>query len=195
MNLCIDIDGTITEPYYWIRRANEFFRKNVTPEDVNVYEINEILGVEREKYELFYSIYGRLIHTEARIRIGARDVLGKLARKHRVHLVSARPEKMRDVTEEWLKRYQIESSTLALLGDPNKIWKARQLECDCFIEDSYANAIQLAQAGFEVLLLDCSYNKGALPSDVTRVKNWFQIFSIIRKKEEAILLADESVGA
>lgn len=88
LNLCIDIDGTITEPYYWIPRASEYFKTHI-------------------EYK-------------------------------------------------------------------NVIFLA-----DLFIEDRYENALQLAQAGFEVLLIDCHYNQGDLPSNVTRVKHWIQIEKLI----------------
>lgn len=27
LNICIDIDGTITEPYYWLEISNKYFKK------------------------------------------------------------------------------------------------------------------------------------------------------------------------
>jgi uncharacterized protein len=184
MNICVDIDGTVTEPYYWLRRANEYFQRSVNPEDITVYQIHQIMGIEQEEYDRFYKAYGKLIHKEAKIRIGAKDIINQLAREHQIHFVSARPESMREITEEWLDRYKIKSDSIALLGDPNKVWKARQLASDYFIEDSYDNALMLANEGFEVLLIDCSYNKGALPINVTRVRNWFDIPKIVRRREK-----------
>ncbi len=32
LNICIDIDGTITDPYYWLNITNKYFNKNITEE-------------------------------------------------------------------------------------------------------------------------------------------------------------------
>lgn len=184
MNLCIDIDGTLTDPYYWLPRANKHFGTAVAPADVTSYEFDDVLGVPAGSYRWFYQLYGKLIHKEAEIRFGVREILQKLAEEHNIHYVTAREEIMREVTEEWLSEHDLPCDTLSLLGTPNKVWKAKQLESDFFIEDSYDNAIQLAQAGFQVLLIDCTYNRGELPENVLRVKNWHEISKLIDHQME-----------
>lgn len=181
LNLCIDIDGTVTEAYDWITRVNNYFNTKITAKDVKVYEIHEVLEVDQKAYDQFYTLYGEMLHDEVRIRQGAKEVLNKLYRNHDIHFVTAREERMRNVTNHWFMKHQIPSHSLSLLGSHNKVSKAKELACDIFIEDRYENAIQLALDGFEVLLIDCYYNQGFLPSKVTRVINWFQIDAIIEK--------------
>ena len=91
---------------------------------------------------------------------------------------------MRDVTTKWFANHRIPMHSLSLLGSHNKVGKANDLSCDIFIEDRYENAIQLAMAGFEVLLIDCYYNRGHLPSNVTRVRSWFEIENIIEDRAQ-----------
>jgi uncharacterized HAD superfamily protein len=182
LNLCIDIDGTITEPYYWLARANQYFNKQLKPGDITIYDIHKLLGVEADEYSYFYSLYGEQLHREARIRSGAEEIINKLFDYHTVHLVTAREEKMRKVTMEWLSRHRIPMDSIALLGSNDKADRAKALGCDIFIEDRYENAMQLSQAGFKVLLMDCHYNRGALPSNVTRVRTWPQIGKIIENR-------------
>ena len=57
LNLCIDIDGTITEAYDWIPRVNDYFNTNIKPKDVTVYEIHRVLGVDRAAYESYFMLY------------------------------------------------------------------------------------------------------------------------------------------
>jgi uncharacterized HAD superfamily protein len=76
--------------------------------------------------------------------------------------------------------------TIWHLGSHYKAAKARELNSDLFIEDCYSNAIQLSKAGFEVLLIDCTYNKGPLPENVTRVKNWTEIAKIAEIKAQSM---------
>lgn len=181
LNICIDIDGTMTEPYDWIPMANDYFNTRVTPEQVRVYEIYDILGVQIESYNEFYRLFGELMHDEVRIRIGVKDVIDTLHENHRIHIVSAREEKMKNVTEKWLLRYEIPRDTLSLLGIHNKVSKAQELCCDIFIEDRYENAVELASVGFKVLLIDCNYNQSYCYSGITRVANWLEIENYIKE--------------
>lgn len=48
LNLCIDIDGTVTGAYDWIPRANDYFQTRIIPTDVTVYDIHEVLAVEKD---------------------------------------------------------------------------------------------------------------------------------------------------
>lgn len=184
LNLCIDIDGIVTEPYYWIQRANEYFNTSIKPSDVTSYEIHKILKVNEDDFNHFYNLYGKQLHAESIIRVGASKVVNKLYKNHIINFVTAREEKMRDISCEWLNRYQIPMDTISLLGSHNKVSKAEDLECDIFIEDRYENAIQLSEAGFEILLIDCNYNKGILHKNIHRVKNWYQIENLINNRSK-----------
>ncbi|HEY5558004.1 hypothetical protein [Acetobacterium sp.] len=175
LNLCIDIDGTMTEAYDWIPMANDYFNTRITPEKVKIYEIHKILGIHIEAYNEFYRLHGELMHEEVRIRIGVKDVLDRLYENHRIHIVSAREDRMKNVTEKWLRQHEIPKHTLSLLGTHNKVSKAQELCCDLFVEDRYENAVQLASYGFNVLLIDCNYNQGHCCSGITRVMNWLEI--------------------
>lgn len=186
LNLCIDIDGTVTEPYYWLERANRYFGRQVAPEDVTVYEIHKVLDVGEDDYNKFYALYGKLLHRESKARFGAGESIRRLYRRHRIHFVTAREEKMRETSVEWLARHQMPMDSIHHLGSHYKVDKARELKSDLFIEDSYCNALQLAKAGFDVLLIDCTYNKGPLPGNVTRIKNWSEIEEIVEAKSRNI---------
>ena len=179
LNLCIDIDGTVTGAYDWIPRVNNYFKTNITPRDVKVYEIHEVLGVESRIYNEFYYLYGVLLHAEATIREGVKEVLHRLHQQHNIHFVTAREERMSKVTYKWFENHQIPFHSISLLGSHNKVSRGKELSCHIFIEDRYENAIQLALAGFKVLLIDCYYNQDPLLSNITRVTNWFEIEDII----------------
>jgi uncharacterized protein len=179
LNICIDLDGTVTEPYYWLRWANDYFQRDILPKDVTIYQIHTLLEIEEAEYLRFYDLYGEWMHLASGMREGADAVIRDLHKNHRIHFVTARAEKMRDVSLAWLRSYQIPLHSIHYLGGPDKVNKARDLACDLFIEDSYANAVQLAAAGFLVVLINCSYNQGPLPGRVIRVQGWMQIDSIV----------------
>lgn len=181
-NICIDIDGTVTEPYYWLSKANEYFDTCIKPKEVTIYEIHELLGIERNEYDEFYRRYGKSLHIESKIRYGAKEVINRLYGRHNIHFVTAREEEMRIITLEWLKRHYIPMDSITLTGSNNKVNQATTLKANIFIEDRYENAIQLSKAGFDVLLMDCTYNKGILPFNVVRVNNWYQIERIVEER-------------
>lgn len=181
LNLCIDIDGTVTEPYYWLDKVNEHFNVSVKESDCIYYDIHKIVGIKEEEYMDFHDEFSETLHRESDVRLGAVQVVNRLYRKHNIHFVTARNKDMYDVSIEWLDRYKFPMDSIHLLGSHNKVKKAQELDCDIFIEDRYENAIQLSEEGFDVILIDCNYNKGITPENVYRVKNWYQIERIIGK--------------
>lgn len=184
LNLCVDIDGTVTEPYFWLKYANQHFNTEITPEDITSYAIEEILGIEEEAFYEFYKEYGPRLHGEAKIRSGVRETLEHLYVDHDIHFITARALEMHPVSLEWLQRHNLPLDSLTLLGSHDKVGKATELSCDIFVEDRYENAVQLADAGFLVLLIDCAYNQGVLPQNIIRVKDWSEIGEVIDREAQ-----------
>ncbi|NMC57480.1 MAG: hypothetical protein GYA50_09695 [Eubacteriaceae bacterium] len=182
LNLCIDIDGTVTDPYYWLECANRHFNTNAKPKDICSYKFSDALKVTQEEYDNFYSVYASEIHGKAKIRLDAKHAITYLAKNHNIHYVTAREKKYADITRQWLNKYNLPAHSLTLTGNTDKRQNAKELNCDIFIEDSLDNALQLSSAGYEVLLIDCTYNKSVLPSNVIRVYNWYQIALLAVKK-------------
>lgn len=85
------------------------------------------------------------------------------------------------LTHGYLRKNEIPYDDLFVLGSHYKIDKARELNCDVFIEDNYDNAIQLANAGFKVLLIDTNYNRKPINENILRVYNWNEIYVILNK--------------
>ncbi len=179
LNICIDIDGTITEPFYWLEKANMYFGTNVTEEEISEYEIHQVLNIDRESYLDFYKEFGEELHLNTKIREHAERVLWALSSYHNLYYVTAREKIMKDVTKKWLHKNKLPESKLYLLGNHYKVEKARELECHIFIEDRYENAIQISEAGFKVLLMDTSYNRLPLNQNIIRVRNWNDVYKQI----------------
>lgn len=184
LNICIDIDGTITDPYCWLDFANDYFNKNLEPKDVVKYNIDEVLGVPREKYDEFYGKFGKSLHLNAPLRKYAQEVLWDLRKENNIYYVTARSEEMEEVTRLWFDLNYLPMTELFLLGSHYKVKKAKELNCDLFLEDRYENAIQLALAGCEVILMDCNYNREPLIPGITRVNNWKEAYEEICKFKE-----------
>lgn len=189
LNICVDIDGTITDPYYWLDYANDYFNVNFKEEDVTDYSIAKVLNIEAEEYSKFYEDKKFEMHAKEKLRIDALDELELLYKSNNIYFVTARDKSLELLTKIYLNQYDIPFDDLYVLGTPDKVSTAQKLSCDVFIEDSYSNAVSLSSNGFKVLLLDTNYNKLPLNDNITRVYDWRQISQIIYKlseKEDAV---------
>ncbi|MBX4264791.1 5' nucleotidase, NT5C type [Clostridium estertheticum] len=181
LNICIDIDGTITDAYYWLNITNKYFNKNITEDEVTQYYIHEIMGVTLKEYDEFYQENKFEIHSEQILREDVQIVIKGLSELHNIYFVTAREKELTMFTHSYLKRNEILYDELFVLGSHYKVDKARELECNVFIEDNYDNAIQLSNAGFKVLLIDTNYNRKSLNDNIVRVYNWKEIYYTINK--------------
>ena len=181
LNICIDIDGTITDAYYWLNMTNKYFNKNVKEEQVTKYYIHEVMGIKAEEYLKFYEENKIEIHSEQKLREDVQSVIKRLSMLHNIYFVTAREKELTMLTHSYLKRNEIPYDDLFVLGSHYKVDKAKELECNVFIEDNYDNAIQLSNAGFKVLLVDTNYNQKLLNDNIVRVYTWKEIHSIINE--------------
>lgn len=181
LNICIDIDGTITDPYYFLNLANKYFNKNITEEQVTDYYISKVYDISEVEYEEFYEKNKWELHSTQKLRANVKEVLRKLHFKHNIYFVTAREKSLKMLTFGYLRKNSIPFDNLFLLGTHHKVNKAVELNCDLFIEDSYENAVELSEAGFTVLLLDTNYNRQPLNNRIKRVYNWTEVYYEINK--------------
>jgi len=179
LNICIDIDGTITDPYYWLDEANKYFNKNVTTDQVTEYYIHKVMDIDILRYQEFYEKIKIEMHSNQELREDVKKALDKLSILHNIYFVTARDTSLTMVTHSYLKNNELKYDELFLLGSHYKVEKAKELDCNIFIEDSYENAIQLSKAGFKVLLMDTNYNRRKLNENIIRVYNWKEIYERI----------------
>lgn len=181
LNICVDIDGTITDPYYWLPVANNYFQKEIKPEEVTEYSIQTVMNITNDKFEEFYERVKFEIHENPKIKADAKEILDGIIDKHNIYFVTARDKELEMLTHMYLRKKQIPYDDIFVLGSHYKVDKARELKCDIFIEDSYDNAVQLSNSGFRVLLMDTNYNRKQLNNKITRVYNWKEILFIINE--------------
>ena len=189
LNICIDIDGTITDPYYWLSYANKYFNSNIHESQVTCYDIAKVLNVEESDYLEFYEKFKIEIHSKQILRDDFKDILDKLYKLNNIYFVTARDKSLELVTFLYLLNNEIPFDEVFVLGTHNKVPKAKDLNCDIFIEDSYDNAIELSNSGFKVILIDTNYNRFPLNNNIIRAYSWNEILQIITeisKEKKAI---------
>ena len=181
LNICIDIDGTITDPYYWLSYANTYFNSNISESQVTSYDIAKVLNINRSEYIEFYEKFKTKIHSNQELRDDVKVILDKLYESNNIYFVTARDKSLELLTLLYLKNHELQFNEVFVLGTSDKVPTAMDLNCDIFIEDSYDNAVQLSNSGFKVILMDTNYNKLPLNDNIIRAYNWNEIFEIINE--------------
>lgn len=183
LNICIDIDGTITDPYYWLKAANKYFDKNIKESDITDYHIHKVLEIEKQEYDDFYEKKKFEIHSHQELRKDAISAISLLSKLSNIYFVTARTIELELLTYSYLVNNNIPFDKLIIWGNCHKVDAAINLNCDIFIEDSLENAIELSKVGFKVLLIDTNYNHKTIDDEINnniiRVNNWKQIYSLI----------------
>ena len=181
LNICIDIDGTITNPYHFISYLNELYNKNITEEECSTNNWEHLYGIKMDI--LLSEFHEKYMHSykEAKIVENAKDIIMNLNQNHNLYFVTARHDKLEDITKNWLSENGFADIDVYLLGSDYKVEKAKELECNIFIEDNPSNAMQLASEGMKVLLIDTNYNKYVEHENIIRVNNWIDINSFIKE--------------
>ncbi|MGL6105597.1 5' nucleotidase, NT5C type [Romboutsia sp.] len=179
LNICIDIDGTITSPYHFIPYLNELYNKNITEIECITYDWEALYGMDMDT--ILNEFHENYLHSyeEAKIVDYAKEIIDKLRDNHNLYFVTARNQKLTDITTKWLHKNGFAEIDVYLLGSDYKIKKAKELECHIFIEDNPFNAMQLANEDMKVLLIDANYNKDIAHKNITRVNNWIDIEKFI----------------
>lgn len=189
LNICIDIDGTITDPYYFLEPLNKYFSKNITKEQVTQYSLPKVFGISEEEFWEFYEKNKYEVHSSQKLRKHVKTYLDKLKDDNNLYFITARDKSVEVVTLAYLKSHNLPYNEIYLLGSHYKVEKARELNCSVFIEDSYENAEALALNGFKVILLDTYYNRKPLRDNIIRVENWQEVYNII----DEMLLQEKAV--
>ncbi len=112
-----------------------------------------------------------------------------LSQNHRLVIVTAKPDTLKDKTHEWLqKHYGDAFHSVHFVGsyhsNINGKKRTKREVCDelgvhIFIEDSMENAMNIASDGRQVFLLDKPWNQGELSGNIKRVKGWEEVIEVL----------------
>lgn len=183
MNICVDIDGTMTTGDYYIPFFNRFFNKEVSFQDMKVYDLKQVYGVSQREITEFYNLMGNKMHASAIMQPHVVETISKWQKHHKVSIVTARLKEHEHVTLKWLEENGINQIDVHSLGKSEKLEFSKTLHCDLFIEDHPMESLRLAREGIRVLLMDNPYNTEVSHFNIDRVKNWYEIDSYVKNLE------------
>ncbi|NTW14166.1 MAG: hypothetical protein HGA31_03995 [Candidatus Moranbacteria bacterium] len=155
-------------------------------DDYTDYDLRKMWGCTRtEVIDRIEAFYDSPEHEEALPIHGAYEVLESLAGTHEFIIVTAKPERLRDMTDRWIGlHFPGIFESIHFVGNyhlhPEIQTRKRDicvtLDIGTFIDDALSNARDLAPALDRVFLLDSPWNREEVgyPS-VTRVFSWDDI--------------------
>ena len=171
----IDIDGTITRPDTLVPYLNKAFQLNLTYEDINEYDLFPFVNVPKEEFSKWFIETEPTIYAESLIADGAKDILENWMNHADLYFISARSDRLLDVTRDWFTKNQLQYNHLELVGSHDKVATAKKYAVDLFLEDKYDNAVSISEeCKIPVLLFNTPYNQGPVPDRVFRVNNWLE---------------------
>lgn len=171
--LGIDIDGTITCPTSFIPYINESFNKNLSLEDLVVYDLATVIGITNEEFIEWMRKNEPSIYKDAPLVDYALPVLEKWKELHTLTFISARNNLYQDITYSWFEQQNIPYHHIELIGTHNKLEAVKKHTIDIFFEDKHDNACDIAEeCDIPVILFNTPYNQDPIHKNVIRVSNW-----------------------
>ncbi|MCK4667982.1 hypothetical protein KAU33_14600, partial [Candidatus Dependentiae bacterium] len=177
--LGIDIDGVIANSDVKFRESmTKYFNKDFNREDVFTFSYEESFGITKEEMRGFWNHFykkGEWLTIEP--LKGAIESIQKLKKFYTIFVVTGRPDGLKEVTEGWLKKYNVYYDELFMTNFLDKFEHLLNNghRPEWFIEDHLYFSIGLARNGVKVLLFDYPWNRTG--EDVThiniyRVNGW-----------------------
>lgn len=175
--ICVDVDGTLTDPYFFVPYLNKITGKNLSNEDYTSVDWNVVYGEEfKEEYSRFDLKYSDM-YLEAKpveYSVEGMDILAE--KGYKIVIVTARHEFIGGITRKWLDKCGYRYDSLFTVGsNENKIMIAEGEDAGIIIEDDPNNAVMFSDYGFLVYLIDTNYNRSVEGKNIIRVYGWREI--------------------
>lgn len=171
--LGVDIDGVLADSLPFIARALGERLGRPVP----IASIVRLHHPDNAALAAVFDAHDTALYEAVPPMPGAAEALRALAGAYRIHLVTARPAHVRDVTLRWLERAGIPFDELDLLAGGDKAAVCLAAGIGRFVEDSPENGARIAQeAQIPVALLaadyNADYNRVVSHPLVTRLAGW-----------------------
>ncbi|MFP4019970.1 MAG: 5' nucleotidase, NT5C type [Halanaerobium sp.] len=178
-NFGIDIDGVLTDEgpdhnSIWQQKMNEFFDREITLKK-DTYDLRKAFAINDQELNNFIQEKIEEIYSSVKAVDKARETLTELYEQgHNLILITARDERHRALTENWLKENAIPYHEL--YHEHNKAPLAVEKNISLFIDDRKENALEIAAKNIPVILISKYHNSNFKGNEkITKVNNWDEI--------------------
>ncbi|MFA7707394.1 MAG: NUDIX domain-containing protein [Candidatus Pacearchaeota archaeon] len=209
LKIGIDIDGVVAD---FSRKFIEFYNRKtgnqVSMKDWVTYNFWDFLPISKEEGKaLMDEFYLLSDFDEISLIEGAKEGIFWLSKESEIYIITARPLKWAEKTKSFFDKHFFGKKINLIHSRDNKdktIYKreiCRNLGISILIEDYGDIALQCADIGVKVILLDYPYNQGARHKNIFRVNNWEEVLEEIEeikklpeKTERKLKLVDSVYG-
>ncbi|MFZ2523259.1 MAG: hypothetical protein WAW92_02620 [Minisyncoccia bacterium] len=161
------------------------YTRSVKREDLKDFYIESIYGIEREIFKKdIADFYLHNDHINSSPINGAVEVVEQLSKKYILEIVTAKPDSLAEITEQWLLKHFPNMFKVVHFANHHHDNHKKRLKSEIclvenisvFIDDSLDNAKDLSSSNIPVLLFDAPWNQSeSLPGLVKRVHSWNEI--------------------
>lgn len=175
-----DIDGVLTadddgQCNIWLKEASEYFGE---PMVKRAYYIEDAFNKTKEEVHAFFAERIHDIFANVPIREHCAETLHELYEQGvTIHLITARDEEHRVITEAWLKKHNLPYHSLSMSPHRRSYSKGElclKLGVEFFVDDKKENALDVASRGIYTLLYNASHNLGQ-QTGLPLVKSWLDV--------------------
>lgn len=183
--IAIDLDDVLSD---FSAAFNDYIKKNhgieYSRDEITTYPLPD-----RIKDIRFDNFYTSQEYNEPLPIKFAQEAVEILGNNYELIIISIRPDSVIDIVTAWLDTHfkdafqHVHLIGLLTKSSGEKMTKgelAKELGVSIFIEDSKKNAQDISSHGIPVILLDCPWNQGELPNNVTRVFSWQEAIEKVR---------------
>lgn len=191
MKIGIDIDEIIVEfAKGYLGLYNKKHSRNIKFEDLFTYSLWKPLGIsKKEAFELAEEYYSSHLFDNLELVEGAEEGIKELNVDHKLVFITSRPDHIKEKTEVFFKKIfpnlnlEVVYSSNSYLETNGKTKSeiCKNQGVDVLIEDDIDYALDCADNGIRLILLDKPWNKKEEHSNIIRVKNWNEILKEINK--------------
>jgi uncharacterized protein len=189
MKIGIDIDEIIVEfSLGYLELFNKQYNKNIKFEDLFSYSLCEPLEISREEsLKLAEEYQNSEEFDNIKIVPGAQEGINFLGKTHDLIFITSRPQQIKEKTEIFLKKLFSNFNLKVFFSggrtesgiSKSEICLAQRI--DILIEDDLLHALDCAEKGIKVILLDKPWNQKVTSENILRAKNWNEILKKIKE--------------
>jgi uncharacterized HAD superfamily protein len=190
MKIAIDLDEVLNNDIdQVIAYHNNLYHTELKREDFFSYNFWEVWGGSKaEAVEKILAFYKTDFFKNIKPVPEAIELMKSLKeRGDELYVVTGRPDEIVSETKDWIERYFPNMFTdiyntnhFSLINQPKtKSEICNMLSIKAIIDDNKDHALDCAEAGIKVFLLDCPWNKEVSHSNITRVYNLSEIQTLI----------------
>lgn len=173
--------------------SNNIDRTNLQGEHYTSYDLSKTWKCTPEEatkrvIDFYYSEH----HFNALPVEGAVEGIKILKEDYDLFVITSRPEKIREITTDWLDKYfpnmfeEIHLTNLFYSEGENKICSKKEvcleLGLEAFVDDALHYAYDVSSAGIPVLLYNTPRNQGMVEPPIMRVHSWQDIVDKLRNE-------------